>query len=192
MNTIKVFNMKHFKHNSESQTVLSELMVPSYANFGGRVHGGTILSMMDKVAYACATKHAGNYCVTASVETVDFLTPVEIGDQLSLYASVNYVGNTSLVVGIKVVSENLKQGTVSHTNKSYFTMVAIDDNKQPAQVPGLILKTYDDVRRFSEAKKRKEINKYVKQQFIDFTNDMVLDEEIPGLEGDNCKVEIES
>ncbi|MDX1447176.1 acyl-CoA thioesterase, partial [Lishizhenia sp.] len=86
--------MREYKHNSASQTVLSELMVPSYANFGGRVHGGTILSMMDKVAYACATKHAGNYCVTASVETVDFLTPVEIGDQLSLYASVNYVGNT--------------------------------------------------------------------------------------------------
>ena len=183
--------MREYKHNSASQTVLSELMVPSYANFGGRVHGGTILSMMDKVAYACATKHAGNYCVTASVETVDFLTPVEIGDQLSLYASVNYVGNTSLVVGIKVVSENLKLGTVTHTNKSYFTMVAIDDEKKPAQVPGLILKNHEDVRRFSEAKKRKEINKYVKQQFIDFTNNMDLLSEIDNLQNDNCKIEID-
>ena len=88
------------KKVSESQTTLTELMIPSYANFGGKVHGGLILSLMDKVAYVCATKHAENYCVTASVSGVNFLAPVDVGDLVSLRASVNYVGSSSLIVGI--------------------------------------------------------------------------------------------
>src|SRR6201991_4150803 len=90
-----------------SQTVLTELMIPSYANFGGKIHGGILLSLMDKVAYVCAAKHAGNYCVTASIDGVDFLEPIEVGEMVSLMASVNYTGNTSLVVGIRVISENI-------------------------------------------------------------------------------------
>ena len=81
-----------------SQTTITELMIPSYANFGGKIHGGTLLSLMDKVAYACASKHAGTYCVTVSVDTVNFLQPVEVGELVSLMASVNYVGSSSLVV----------------------------------------------------------------------------------------------
>ena len=84
-------------------------MVPSYANFGGKVHGGTLMSLMDKVAYVCASKHAGNYCVTVSVDNVEFLQPVEVGEVIKLMGSVNYVGRKSLVVGIKVVAENLQE-----------------------------------------------------------------------------------
>ena len=82
-----------YKKVSDSQVILTELMIPSYANFGGKVHGGQILSLMDKAAYVCATKHAENYCVTASVSGVNFLAPVDVGDLVSLKASVNYVGN---------------------------------------------------------------------------------------------------
>ena len=96
-----------------SQSTIIELMVPSYANFGGKVHGGTLMSLMDKVAYVCASKHAGNYCVTVSVDNVEFLQPVEVGEVIKLMGSVNYVGRKSLVVGIKVVAENLQAGSAS-------------------------------------------------------------------------------
>jgi uncharacterized protein (TIGR00369 family) len=139
-------------------------MIPSYANFGGKIHGGILLSLMDKVAYACASKHAGNYCVTVSVENVEFLQPVEVGEMVSMFASVNYVGNSSLVVGIKVIAENFKIGSVKHTNTSYFTMVAKDEQGQVIQVPGLILENKDDARRFLEAIKRKELKNTYKKE----------------------------
>src|SRR6195952_2079687 len=147
-----------------SETVITELMIPSYSNFGGKIHGGILLSLMDKVAYVCAAKHAGNYCVTASIDTVDFLQPVEVGDLVSLMASVNYVGNTSLVVGIRVISENIKTNIINHTNTSYFTMVARDEQNKPAIIPGLILENRTHVRRFIEAKRRKELKQNYKQE----------------------------
>src|SRR5438045_7282987 len=107
---------KNCKQVSYSRTTVTELMIPSYANFGGKIHGCIFLSLMDKVAYACASKHAGNYCVTVSVENVDFLEPVEVGEMVSMFASVNHVGKTSMVIGIKVIAENFKTGTVKHTN----------------------------------------------------------------------------
>src|SRR5580698_5688438 len=146
-----------YKSTRFSQTTITELMIPSYSNFGGKIHGGVLLSLMDKVAYVCAAKHAGNYCVTASIDTVDFLQPVEVGELVSLMASVNYVGKTSLVVGIRVISENIKTNEIKHTNTSYFTMVAKDEANNLVQVPGLILESHDDVRRFIEARKRKQI-----------------------------------
>ena len=146
-----------YKTVSFSQTTITELMIPSYSNFGGKIHGGILLSLMDKVAYVCAAKHAGNYCVTASIDTVDFLQPVEVGELVSLMASVNYVGKTSLVVGIRVISENIKNSSVMHTNTSYFTMVAKDEQNQPVNVPGLILESRNHVRRFIEARKRRQI-----------------------------------
>jgi len=146
-----------YKSPRFSQTTITELMIPSYSNFGGKIHGGVLLSLMDKVAYVCGAKHAGNYCVTASIDTVDFLQPVEVGELVSLMASVNYVGNTSLVVGIRVISENIKSNEIKHTNTSYFTMVAKDEANNLVQVPGLILENRDDVRRFIEARRRKQI-----------------------------------
>ncbi|MDN5285879.1 MAG: putative domain 1-containing protein [Mucilaginibacter sp.] len=153
-----------YKTVSFSQTTITELMIPSYSNFGGKIHGGILLSLMDKVAYVCAAKHAGYYCVTASIDTVDFLHPVEVGELVSLMASVNYVGKTSLVVGIRVISENIKNNSVVHTNTSYFTMVAKDDNNKPVKVPGLILENREQVRRFIESRRRKEIKQsYMKE-----------------------------
>ena len=140
-----------------SRSVITELMVPNYANFGGKVHGGTLMSLMDKLAYVCASKHAGNYCVTVSVDNVQFLRPVEVGEVVSLMGSVNYVGKKSLVVGIRGTSENLHEGISKHTNTCYFTMVAKDTGGKPVEVPPLILETDEDVRRFCSALQRRRI-----------------------------------
>jgi len=150
-----------------SQTTITELMIPSYANFGGKIHGGILLSLMDKVAYACASKHAGSYCVTVSVDKVEFLQPVEVGELVSLHASVNHVGRTSLVVGIRVEAQNVKLGTVKHTNSSYFTMVAKGDDDKPAQVPKLILENTEQVKRFIEAMRMKEAKARMKELMND-------------------------
>lgn len=148
-----------YKPVSFSETTITELMIPSYSNFGGKIHGGILLSLMDKVAYVCAAKHAGNYCVTASIDTVNFLEPVDVGDLVSVMASVNYVGKTSIVVGIRITSQNVKNGMVKHTNTSYFTMVAKDEKNAPVEVPGLLIETHLQLRRFIEAIKRKELRK---------------------------------
>src|SRR6187431_729314 len=147
-----------------SRTTITELMIPSYANFGGKIHGGILLSLMDKVAYACASRHAGAYCVTVSVDRVEFMKPVEVGELVSLHASVNYVGRSSMIVGIRVEAEQVKNGTVRHTNSCYFTMVAKDDDDNPAEVPKLILQTPEDVKRFIEAMRMKEIKTKVKEE----------------------------
>ncbi|GAB4025741.1 acyl-CoA thioesterase [Spirosoma koreense] len=173
---------------SHSRTTLTELMIPAYANFGGRVHGGILLSLMDKVAYACAAKHAGQYCVTVSVDGVNFRQPVEVGELVSLMASVNYVGRTSLVVGIKVIAENVKLGTAKHTNTSYFTMVAKDETDKPTEVPPLLLETPDDVRRFLEAMKRKELRASFTEYFHTEKTRMLLDENVDQLKQERCQL----
>ena len=169
-----------------SRTTITELMIPSYANFGGKIHGGILLSLMDKVAYACATKHAGSYVVTVSVDNVEFRQPVEVGELVSLHASVNYVGNSSLIVGIKVVAENIKTATVKHTNTSYFTMVAKDDDGKLARVPELILENNEDIRRFLEAMKRKEIKASYKTLLDNAKTSMEIDENVHLLDNERC------
>jgi len=163
--------MSDYKPVSASHTTLTELMIPSYSNFGGKIHGGIILGLMDKVAYVCAAKHSDGYCITASIDVVDFLAPVEVGELVSLMASVNYVGTTSMIIGIRVISENLKTQVTKHTNTSYFTMVAIGDDHKPKQVPGLVLKSQDDVRRFAQGLNRKELKKAYKREEAEIKED---------------------
>ena len=163
--TIKKNDLENTKTVSYSKTTITELMIPSYANFGGKIHGGILLSLMDKAAYACAAKHAAGYCVTVSIDNVEFRAPVEVGNLVSLNASVNYVGRTSLVVGIKVIAENIETGEIRHTNTSYFTMVAKDKAGIPREVPALALENEDEVRRFMEAMKRKELKNQFKDEF---------------------------
>lgn len=156
---------KAFKTVEESHVIISELMLPSHSNFSGKIHGGYILSLMDQIAFACASRHSGNYCVTASVDTVDFLNPVEIGELLTLKASINYVGRSSMVVGMRVESENIRTSQVKHCNSSFFTMVAKDDQGKSVPVPGLILQSKDDIRRFIESIKRYEMKRQRKKEF---------------------------
>lgn len=142
---------KEFKHISESQVTITQLMLPSHSNFSGKIHGGHILNMMDQIAFACASKHSGNYCVTASVNKVDFLNPIDVGELVTLKASVNFTGRTSMVVGLQVESENIRTGEKKHCNSSYFTMVAKDENGKSTPIPGIILTTKDEIRRFSRS-----------------------------------------
>ncbi|WP_027418645.1 acyl-CoA thioesterase [Crocinitomix catalasitica] len=144
------------KSVNDSRTTITELMIPHFANFSGKVHGGILLSLMDKVAYVCAAKHSGAYCVTVSVDGVEFREPVEVGELVSLAASVNYVGNSSMIIGIRVESLKPKTGEVTHTNSCYFTMVAKNEDGTLQQVPELILESRTDIKRFYEAKKLKE------------------------------------
>ena len=139
--------MKKHKSAKESEIIFTELMVPSNSNFGGKIHGGYILSLMDKIAFACASRHSKLYCVTASVNRVSFMRPIEVGELVTMKASVNYVGRSSMVVGIRVESQSITTGEKKHCNSSYFNMVAIKDGK-PHAVPGLILDSKEDARRF--------------------------------------------
>jgi uncharacterized protein (TIGR00369 family) len=180
--------MQEYKTVSYSQTTLTELMIPSYSNFGGKIHGGIILSLMDKVAYVCAAKHADAYCVTASIDTVDFLAPVEVGELVSLLASVNYVGNSSLVVGIKVISENVKTHLVKHTNTSYFTMVAMDENNKAVQVPGLELQSETEIRRFVHSFQRKQMKKQYKEEEGKMKATHSLEEYVAVLKNERCRI----
>jgi uncharacterized protein (TIGR00369 family) len=173
-----------------SKAVITELMIPTYANFGGKIHGGILLSLMDKVAYVCAARHAGNYCVTASIDAVNFLAPVEVGELVSLMASVNYVGHTSMVVGIRVVSENVKTNEVKHTNTSYFTMVAKDEHNQPVEVPGLILQSHEELRRFEEARRRKEIRKNYTAEMQQIRDNLNIENCKENLVGERCVIDL--
>ncbi len=182
--------MEEYKTVTDSQTTLTELMIPSYSNFGGKVHGGIILGLMDKVAYACAAKHAGNYCVTVSIDTVNFMAPVEVGELVSLLASVNYVGRSSMVIGIRVQTENVRTKEVKHTNSSYFTMVAMGDDHSPAQVPGLILRTQAEVRRFFEAYHRKALTKYYNEEQKRIHSSSEVEEAMTLNSKERCKIEL--
>jgi len=137
-----------FKTVASSNISISQLMLPSHSNFSGKIHGGYILSLMDQIAFACASKFSGNYCVTASVDTVNFLKPIEVGELVTMKASVNYVGKSSMIIGIRVEAENIQTGITKHCNSSYFTMVAKDKEGHNIPVPGLILSNLEEVRRF--------------------------------------------
>lgn len=158
-----------------SRTTITELMIPSYANFSGKVHGGILLSMMDKVAYVCASKHSGAYCVTVSVDGVEFKEAVEVGDLVSLSASINYVGNSSMIIGIRVESLKPKTGERKHTNSCYFTMVAKHDDGTLMTVPQLILENELDVRRFYDGRILKKMRRQI---------NTVLDQEVKALSED--------
>ena len=156
-----------YKTVDSSKITITELMLPSHTNFSGKIHGGYILSLMDQIAFACGSKFSGNYCVTASVDTVNFLMPVEVGELVTMKASVNYVGNSSMIIGIRVEAENIQTGVIKHCNSSYFTMVAKDKEGKNTPVPGLILTTLKEVSRFEHGirqialKKEKEYQKTI-------------------------------
>ena len=116
------------------QLTMTVLMTPDMANFTGNVHGGTILKLLDQVAYACAARYAGRYVVTLSVDQVNFLQPIHVGELVTFLAAVNYTGTTSMEVGIKVVAEDIRSKVVRHANSCFFTMVAMDDDRKPVAV----------------------------------------------------------
>ena len=136
--------------------IMSEIMTPDMVNFHGNIHGGYILGLLDRVAYTCASRYSAQRTVTLSVDQVFFKEPIYVGELVIFYASVNYVGNTSMEVGIKVVAENLITQESRHTNTCFFTMVAIDETGKPTTVKPLQLHTDLQQRRYEEALTRKK------------------------------------
>ena len=147
------------------QLSMTVLMTPDMANFAGNVHGGTILKFLDQVAYACATRYAGRYAVTLSVDKVTFLQPIHVGELVTFLASVNYTGNTSMEIGIKVLAENIQTQAVRHANSCFFTMVALDDERKPVAVPPLVPTTTAERRRFATAELRRVLRVETRARF---------------------------
>jgi len=141
---------------SETQHETAQLMMPQHANVLGHVFGGVMLSMMDTTAAVSAIRHARMACVTVSVDRVDFREPIHVGDLVIMKSSVNFVGKTSMEIGVRVETENLVTGLRRHTNSCYLTFVAIDRNGKPVPVPPLRPETDDELRRFQAAKERRE------------------------------------
>ena len=144
---------------------MTVLMTPDMANFSGNVHGGTLLKYLDEVAYACASRYAGRYVVTLSVDQVTFREPIHVGELVTFLASVNYTGRTSMEIGIKVITENIRERSVRHTNSCFFTMVALGEDGKPVPVPPLNPKTPEQQRRFAQAYQRREIRRELEHRY---------------------------
>src|SRR5688572_12666356 len=142
---------------SDSQHETSELMMPHHANNLGHVFGGVMLSMMDRTAAVAAFRHCRLNVVTASIDRVDFREPIHVGDLVVMKASVNFVGRTSMEVGVRVEAEELLTGRRRHTNSCYLTFVAVDRNGRPIEIPPVVPESPDEVRRFQSAQQRRKV-----------------------------------
>ena len=147
------------------QLSMTVLMTPDTANFSGNVHGGTILKLLDQVAYACASRYAKRYVVTLSVDQVVFRQPVHVGELVTFLSSVNHTGTSSIEIGIKVIAEDIHGQVVRHVNSCFFTMVAVGDDKKPAPVNPWQPVTPDELRRHAAAKMRKQMRHEMAQRF---------------------------
>lgn len=147
------------------QLTMTVLMTPDTANFSGKVHGGSILKLLDQVAYACASRYAGRYVVTLSVDQVMFRQPIQVGELVTFLASVNHTGTSSMEVGIKVVAEDIRAKVVRHVNSCFFTMIAVDDAGKPVTVPALVPNTPDEVRRHGAAQIRRAMRREMEDKF---------------------------
>jgi acyl-CoA hydrolase len=151
--------------DQKHQLRMTVLMTPDMANFSGNVHGGAILKLLDQVAYACASRYAGCYVVTLSVDQVTFRQPIYVGELVTFLASVNYTGSSSMEIGVKVIAENIRSQVVRHANSCFFTMVAVDDHSKPTPVPPRVPGNTDEVRRFEAAKLRRQLRQELEQRF---------------------------
>lgn len=142
---------------SYSEATMTQLMLPQWVNLHGTVHGGYILMLADQIAYVVASRHAGRPTVTASFDEVDFRSPIQVGDIVTLHARVNYVGRSSMEIGVRVEAEDLFTRETRHANSCYITMVAVDEAGRPAPVPALLLETDAERARHGRAEERRKI-----------------------------------
>ena len=147
------------------QLTMTVLMSPDMANFTGNVHGGAVLKLLDQVAYACASRYAGRYVVTMSVDQVTFRQAIHVGELVTFLASVNHTGRTSMEVGIKVITEDIRSQTVRHANSCFFTMVAVDDDRKPVEVKPLVPETAEEIRRSNAAQVRRQLRQELEARY---------------------------
>jgi len=145
----------HGKTTRETAVFISQIVTPQDANPAGNVHGGVIMKLIDSTAGVVASRHCNGNAVTASVDRIDFHNPAFIWEIVTLKASLNLVGRTSMEIGVRVESEDIRSMTKRHVASAYLTFVALDENRRPKEVPPLILETEDDVRRNAEAVNRR-------------------------------------
>jgi acyl-CoA hydrolase len=146
---------------------MTVLMTPDMANFAGRVHGGSILKLLDQVAYACAARYSGSYVVTVSVDQVVFHEPLYVGELATFLASINYTGTSSMEVGIRVMAENIQARSERHVMTCYFTMVAVDEHGRPHRVPKFTPTTPVEQRRWKAAQLRREFRREIERRSLD-------------------------
>jgi acyl-CoA hydrolase len=141
---------------SDSSSALTRWMGIEDANTAGYVHGGVIMRLCDEVAGIAAIRHCGGRVVTAGMDRMTFLHPVHVGQLVTVRATVNAAWRTSMEVGVRVDSEDVRTRATAHTSTAYLTMVALDEHGQPAAVPALVAETVDETRREKEAQLRRE------------------------------------
>lgn len=146
------------------QLEMTVLMTPDMANFSGKVHGGALLNLLDRVAFSCASRFSGRYAVTLSVDQVTFKQPINVGELVTFRAAVNHVGRTSMEIGIRVEAQDIRTGRSRHTNSCYFTMVAVDDDGRPAEVPELKILDVVEERRQKAAAARKQLRRQFEEE----------------------------
>ncbi len=144
------------KQASESRVTLEQFMMPEHANFNGQVHGGVIMKLVDEAAGLSAMRHARRHCVTVAIDSVTFLSPVEVGQLVTCSASVHYVGRTSMEVGVTVTAEDVLAARLTHTNSAYCVYVALDAQGRPVEVPELLLETEEERERWEAGRRRQE------------------------------------
>jgi acyl-CoA hydrolase len=149
---------------NESKVEMAQAMFPVDANPAGNVNGGTIMKLIDTAAGIAAHRHCRTNVVTASMDRLDFHQPIFVGELVTLRASINYVGTTSMEVGVRVEAENLMTGEVRHTNSAYLTMVSLDEHRRPSGVPKIVPETEDQKRRFREGEMRAKQRKVLRQK----------------------------
>lgn len=150
---------------NKHELTMTVLMTPDMANFSGKVHGGALLKLLDEVAYACASRYAGHYTVTLSVDQVVFREPIHVGELVTFLAAVNFTGRSSMEIGIRVVTENVRTQSSRHTNSCFFTMVALDEQGQTVAVPALQPETDEQRRRYTQAQQRRQIREELAQRY---------------------------
>ncbi len=141
----------------ESQTEIAQIMYPEHANPAGNVHGGHILKLVDQAAAIAGARHTHSNVVTASVDRMDFISPVFVGNVVFAKASINYTGRTSMEIGVRIEAECLRTGTHTHVGSAYLTFVALDDNDKPTEIPQILPETEEEKRRYNGAKNRREL-----------------------------------
>ncbi|MGR9101466.1 MAG: acyl-CoA thioesterase, partial [Gammaproteobacteria bacterium] len=145
----------------DKSLTMTVLMTPDMTNFSGVVHGGAILKLLDQVAYACAARYCKSYVVTASLDQVFFKQKIKVGELVTFKANVNYVGRSSMEVGVKVIAEDLRTKETRHTNSCYFTMVSVDEEGRPIEAPPLKLETETEKRLYRAAETRRKMRKEI-------------------------------
>jgi acyl-CoA hydrolase len=145
------------KKPSESEMTTARLMMPTDANVLGNVFGGAIMKYMDEIAAIVAWRHAGKNVVTASIDRMNFYAPVYVGNLLVLKASVNFVGTTSMEIGVRIEAVDFSTRKKTHTGSCYLTYVALNEKGRPTPIPRLIVATAKEKRRFNEAATRRKL-----------------------------------